>query len=164
MIPGSESFIEYKHIVTVEMNGMGRGTRIGEIDTEGAVATKVVDIPLGTIGVGVIALIGEEKDGLVVVCAEGRIVHCPLPVASGILSKFNVDLLGCGWVWIGSDRIPWCRLGERIVLADVCDGVIECSRGDSCGLKVRRAIIVGDCFRGGIASKPASRNGGSHPV
>lgn len=48
------------------------------MDSDGGVGAEVVDVPLGVVGVGVIAHFGEEEDGLVVVCAEGLFVHCPL--------------------------------------------------------------------------------------
>lgn len=51
------------------------------MDPDAGVGAEVVDVPLRTVGVGIVAKVGEEKDGLVVVCTEGTIVHCPDPVS-----------------------------------------------------------------------------------
>lgn len=45
------------------------------------VRAKVVDIPFGAVRIGIVPQVGQKKDGLVVVCSEGAIVHCPYPVS-----------------------------------------------------------------------------------
>lgn len=60
------------------MDGMREEAWVGDVDPNGGVGAKVVNVPLGFSWVGVISCFGEEKDGLVVICSEGDTVHGPL--------------------------------------------------------------------------------------
>lgn len=90
---------------------------------------------------------------MIVVCAKRRIIHRPLPISRRILSESEIDLLRCGWIWIGGNWEPRCRLCERIILADVGDRIVEYGRGGSGRLQVREETIISNCFGGWIASK-----------
>lgn len=58
MIPSSQAFVKHKHIVAVKMNGVGGCSRVGKVDAERAVGAKVIYVPLGTIWVRIVSLIG----------------------------------------------------------------------------------------------------------
>lgn len=64
------------------MDGVREEKGVRDVDSYRGVGAEVVDVPLGVVGVGVIAHFGEEEDGLVVVCAEGLFVHRPLVFVS----------------------------------------------------------------------------------
>lgn len=97
------------------MNRMGEEAGIGKMNTNAGVGSKVVDIPLGAVRVGVVAKVGEEKDGLIVICPERTFVHCPDPVSGVVLSELDVNILSYGWSWIWGDWKPWCSFCERIL-------------------------------------------------
>jgi hypothetical protein len=94
---------------------MGEEAGIGKMNSNAGVGAKIVDIPLGTVRIGVVAKVGEEKDGLIVICPERTVVHCPDPVSGVVLSKLNVNILSYGWSWIWGDWKPWCGFRERIL-------------------------------------------------
>lgn len=54
---------------------------VRNVDTDAGVGAKVVDVPLRTIGVRIVAKVRKEEDGLVVVCSERALVHCPEPIS-----------------------------------------------------------------------------------
>lgn len=70
---------------------------------------------MGTIGIRIVAEVGEEEDRLVIVCSEGAVVHCPDPVKCGVLAEFDVYILGHRWGWIRGDGEPWDGVGERVL-------------------------------------------------
>lgn len=88
----------------------------GVIDNNpnGGIGAEIVDIPFGIGGEGVIAGSGQKEDGVVVVCAEGDIVHGPKPVTRLILADVDVDFFGCGWVR-GFDGIERLSDGDGVV-------------------------------------------------
>ena len=56
--------------------------RIVYHDTNRGVGAKIVDVPFGVVGVGVVSYVREKEDRVVVVCAEGGTVHFPNKAAS----------------------------------------------------------------------------------
>ena len=76
---------------------MGSWARVGQQEAHGRVGAEVVDVPFWGVGVRVVAHVGEKQDWLVVVCAEGGVVHCPEPVARFVLAEFDVDVLSYWW-------------------------------------------------------------------
>ena len=54
-----------------------RETGVGEVDPDAGVGIKVVDVPLRTVRIRIVAKIGKEEDGLIVARSEGALVHGP---------------------------------------------------------------------------------------
>ena len=48
--------------MAVEMHGVGGRELVLDDDTDGAVGSEVVDVPLGVKGIREVALIGEDED------------------------------------------------------------------------------------------------------
>ena len=72
-------------------------------EADAAVGAGVVDIPFGAVGVGIVAGVGEEEDGGVVVAAVGFAVHGPELVAGGVDGASDGEGYGCGGVGRGGD-------------------------------------------------------------
>jgi hypothetical protein len=82
------------------------------VNPDARLGTKVLNVPLRAVGIRVVTKARKKKDGLVVICAEGTLVHCPEPVSRSILSEFNVNQFSCRWVWIWSYWKPRLRGGK----------------------------------------------------
>jgi hypothetical protein len=54
---------------------------VRNVDPDAGVGAKIVDVPLRTIGVRIVAKVGKEEDWLVVVCSERDLVHRPEKVS-----------------------------------------------------------------------------------
>ena len=89
--------------MTVQMHWMDRAGGVDNDEADAAVAAGVVDVPFGAVGVGVVAGVGEEEDGGVVVAAVGFAVHGPEVVAGGVYDAADGDGYGCGGVGGGGD-------------------------------------------------------------
>lgn len=61
-VPSPNALCKNVEVMAVEMHGVGSGELILDDNSDGAVGTKVVDIPLRVIGVREIALVGQDKD------------------------------------------------------------------------------------------------------
>ena len=61
-VPGSDALGQDVEIVAVEMHGVGGWELVLDDDTDGAVGSEVVDVPLGVKGIRDVALIGEDED------------------------------------------------------------------------------------------------------
>lgn len=46
------------------MGGVRGADEVGNVDVDGGVAAGVVDVPLGVVGVGDVAAVGFEEDGV----------------------------------------------------------------------------------------------------
>lgn len=122
-VPGSGAGGEDEHVVAVEVDGVGGRDGVVQDDTDAGVAAVVVDVPLRVRGVGVVADVAEKEDGVIVVCAEGGVVHGPDPVSCAVLAEPNLDRVGCGGVWIGSDGVVGYCEGEVVANTYVCNGI-----------------------------------------
>ena len=94
--------------MTVQMHWMDRAGGVINDEADAAVAAGVVDVPFGAVGVGVVAGVGEEEDGGVVVAAVGFAVHGPEVVAGGVDDAGDCDGYGCGGVGSGGDGEVGC--------------------------------------------------------
>lgn len=65
---------------------------IADDEADGGVAAKIVDGPLGGVGVGGVSRGGEEEDGGVEVGAKGDVVHVPEIDAGGVRAEGNVQI------------------------------------------------------------------------
>ena len=61
-VPGADALGQDVEVVAVEMHGVGGGEFVLDNDADGAVVAEVVDVPLGVVGVGEVALVGEDED------------------------------------------------------------------------------------------------------
>jgi len=96
-VPGAEAFGQDPEVVAVEVHGVDEGGEVADDEADGGVGAEVVDGPLGVGGVGDVAELGEEEDGVVVVAAEGDVVHVEEEVAGGVGGEGDVDgLRRCG--------------------------------------------------------------------
>ncbi len=120
------------------------------------VRTEVVDVPFGVVGVRIVALLGEEEDGVVVVGAEGGVVHCPEEVARGVYFEADADCdCGC-WVGCGAYEVIWDG-GSECVVGAGGGGV-----GPGCGVGFGFRIGIGVVDHGeavGLAAVGACADG-----
>ena len=98
------------------MHRMSDGRGVVDDQSYGIVAAGVVHVPFRAVGVGDVAVFGEEQKGAVVVGAEGGVVHRPEEVASGVYVDGDVDEDGGCGVGVRCDGVIWdC----------VCQGVLR---------------------------------------
>ena len=77
-VPRACSRGEDKEVVPVEVHRVESEWDVAVDDeAHGGVGAEVVDVPLRVLRVGDVALVGEEEDWVVEVCAEGLVVHVP---------------------------------------------------------------------------------------
>lgn len=69
-IPGPCSNIKDVHVVAVQMHWMSSRTRVLDVDSDRRVGSKVIDVPLRTVGIGVVTQVGEKEDWLIIVGSE----------------------------------------------------------------------------------------------
>ena len=115
--------------------GNGRAEIVVDDDADGGVGAEVVDVPLGVVGVGGVAFVGEGEERvaafgvrwalslrdakewkcLLVVRAEGGVVHEPLVDSRPVVFVCDVDLLRHSWSWECIVIVEWNGLVERIL-------------------------------------------------
>jgi len=104
----------------VQMNRVrseaARGRIIVNHNPNAGVRAEVLDVPFRF--KGIVSSFGQEEDRVVVVCAEGRVVHVPEREARGVGVEVDVYLVGCWGRGVGLDGEPRDRLGEGVVGAD----------------------------------------------
>lgn len=105
-VPGPRPDVLDEHVVPVQVDGVGEEARVGHVDADARVGAEVVHVPLRAVRVRVVAQVGEQQDGLVVVGAEGGLVHGPDPVARGVLAEVDVDVRCYGGIWVRGDGEP----------------------------------------------------------
>ena len=93
-VPLTGPVVEDPEIVPVEMHGVGVGVIVPDVDTDGGVGAEVYDVPFGVVGVGVVFLLGEEQDWVVVVAVEGYFVHVECAGAGGVDDVVYGDVIG----------------------------------------------------------------------
>lgn len=76
-IPSSEAFTQHEHVVAVDVHRMRDGRLVVDDNNETLVATEVVHVPFGVVGVRIVSGGREHKHGVVVVDAEAGAVHGP---------------------------------------------------------------------------------------
>lgn len=77
-VPGAGPGGEDEHVVAVQVHGVvGDGDVVVDEEADGGVGAEVVDVPFWVLWVGDVARVREEEDRVVVVCAEGDVVHIP---------------------------------------------------------------------------------------
>jgi len=91
-VPGAGAFVEDVHVVAVEMERMGEGSLVGDVQDNAVVFVVVVDGPLGLERIGDVALGGLKEDGLVEVGAEGLVVDLPFVVSGGIHDERELEI------------------------------------------------------------------------
>ena len=115
-VPVSDAISEDPEIVAVEMHGMRRGEMVSDNDPDGCVLAVVVNVPLGVVWIGGVAELGEEENRMVVVGAEGGVVHPPEVVACAVLLEFDVDG-GCyGRSELWRELKEWRSLAQSILV------------------------------------------------
>ena len=161
-VPLADALGEDVEVVPVEMHGVGGAEFVFDDQAHGGVVFEVVDVPFGVVGVGGVALVGEDEDRMVVVGTKGGVVHVEKVVAGGVLMKGNFDCLRHGRVGGRGKGVERDGFGEVIVPAF---GVIVGSCG-RCGYSVCVGLFVVDGCQGvGLVGKIAGRAEiGSHPV
>lgn len=95
-VPGAGALVEDVHVVAVEMEGVGEGGLIGDVQDDAVVFVVVVDGPLRLERVGDVALGGFEEDGFVEVGAEGLVVDLPFVVAGGVHDESELEVFDEG--------------------------------------------------------------------
>lgn len=85
------------------MHRVGGGGRVIDDDTDGGVATEVLDVPF--FWVGGVTFIGEEEDGVVVVCAIRCSAERPEEVSGIVHVEIDIHVLGCGRIGCGDGVI-----------------------------------------------------------
>ena len=98
------------HFVAVDVPGVAGWGVVCENDSYGGVGADVVDVPLWIVGVGVVACVCEEEEGVVEVGSEGGVVDCPDEVAGGIDFEVDGHVDCCGGV-LGCDGVRWYGFG-----------------------------------------------------
>ena len=65
-IPLPDTLGHNPEIVAVEVHGVGDVVAevVVENDTDGGVCAEVVDVPLGVVGIGGVAFVGEDEEGV----------------------------------------------------------------------------------------------------
>ncbi|KAI9641154.1 hypothetical protein NHQ30_010584 [Ciborinia camelliae] len=91
------------------------------------VTAEVFDVPFSW--VCEIALVGEEKDGVIVICAERCIVEFPEETTGGVDEERDVKVFGCGG-WAGWQGIIRFSGGKIVVSAGSGIGYVP---GSACG-------------------------------
>lgn len=115
---GTIALIEYVHVVTVHVHWVADGHVVVEDQTHAPVGSEVVNVPLRV--ELAVAQLGLEQNGVIVVAAEGALVHEPhvfSRVGVGcVRTEGNVDGLGRRWVR-GSHGVNRNGLGQLVILA-----------------------------------------------
>lgn len=158
-IPVSWSLVENEHIVAVKMHRVSCGGRVVDDDSDGGVGSEILDIPLGL--VAEVALVSQQKDRVVVICAECLVVESPEERSCCIDNKVDIQAAGRGWFRNGCQCKIRLGEGEIIILTnslgDVpCGG---CRRFCSIGFVVvngskRIALVTNRAELGDIGTHP----------
>lgn len=90
-VPGAEAFRQDPEVVAVEVHGVRERGAVADDEADGGVGAEVVHVPLGVVGVGGVAEFCEKEDRVVVVAAEGDVVHEEEEVAGGVGGEGDVD-------------------------------------------------------------------------
>ena len=61
-VPGPDALRKDVEVMAVQMHGVGGRELILDNNSDGAVVAEIVDIPLGVVGVGEVALVRQDKD------------------------------------------------------------------------------------------------------
>ena len=61
-VPGADALGQDVEVVAMEMHGVGGGKFVLDNEADGAIVAEVVDVPLWVVGVGEVALVGEDED------------------------------------------------------------------------------------------------------
>ena len=104
-VPCAHAFGKDVHVVAVQMHRVDGAGGVVDDEADGVVGAGIVDVPFGGVGVAVVASLGEEEYGGVVVGAEGGIVDFPEYVAGFVDELADCEGYCCCWVWIGSDGV-----------------------------------------------------------
>lgn len=99
----------------MHVDRVGKNKRIVEYDADRGIGAEVVDVPFGVVGVRIIALVGEEQDGVVVVGAERNAVHFPEKEECLIDEQRDIDGCGGGRIRVGGNGVPGYSFAERIL-------------------------------------------------
>ena len=123
------------------MHGVDSSKGVADDQADGIRSTEIVDVPVWVVGVGCVALVGEEEERVVVVGAEGGAVDEPEEVAGSVRFQSDFDCLdgsGDRDDGFGAERDG---LSERIVGTN--GGVVGgCSR---IGCLASISFFVVDC-------------------
>jgi hypothetical protein len=66
-------FVEFEAVRG--MTYVGTGVIVVDVYADAAIGAEVDDVPIRVVWIGVVLLLGEEEDGIVVVALEGGTVH-----------------------------------------------------------------------------------------
>lgn len=116
-IPRPCSVVENVEIVAVQVHGVRTGVVVVDYDADGCVGPKVHDVPFWIIGIGVVLLLSEEEDGVIVVALEGVTVHVEELLASCVHEL--VDCYVICYAGLGKrDRVEGDCLVQRLLAID----------------------------------------------
>lgn len=99
----------------MHVDGVGQHKRIVEYDADRGIGAEVVDVPFGVVGVGIVALVGEEEDGVVVVSAERNTVHFPEEEECLVDKQRDIDGCRGGRIRIEANGVPGYSFDEGIL-------------------------------------------------
>lgn len=88
---------------------MWAGIVVVDVDTDTAVGAKVDDVPFRVVGVRVIFLLGEKKDGVVVVALEGNFVHEEKLLTGSVDNLVDDDVVCDTWRGRGDWNVRYRR-------------------------------------------------------
>ena len=140
-VPGTATFGQDLEIVAVEMHGMDGAEDVADDEADGVGGAEIVDVPVRVVGVGGVALVGEEEERVVVVGAEGGAVDGPDRVAGSVRGEVDLDGLDGGWERVDGFGQEWNGLGEGVVGTDGLV-VVGCGRG-GCFARVGLFVVDG---------------------
>lgn len=63
-VPSSDSFCKDVEVVAVQMHGVGGGEFVLDDQADRRVVAEIVGVPLRVVGVGDVALVGEDEHGV----------------------------------------------------------------------------------------------------
>ena len=133
-VPGADALGQDVEVVSVQVHGVRGGEFIFHDDSDRGVGAEVVGVPLRVEGVGYVALVcedehrvagsrtvsgergGDEGGGLLVVAAEGFVVHVEEEHAGSVGVAGDDDVLFCCWVGSRWEGEEWGCQREVVLL------------------------------------------------
>ena len=123
------------------MHGVDSHKGVADDQANGIGSTEIVHVPVWVIGVGSVALVGEEEKRVVVVGTEGGAVDEPEVVAGSVLSYGDFDCLDSSGDRVDGFGAERDGLGERVVGTN--GGVVRSGRRVGCLASI--SFFVVDC-------------------
>ncbi len=113
-IPLAGPSVQDVHVVPVEMHGVRGGVVVPDVDADGGIRAEVHDVPFGVVGVGIVLLLGEEQDRIVVISNKRVSVHVKQFLTSGIEELIDGHVICDAGFW-DRDSVSRDCIVERII-------------------------------------------------